>query len=282
VNDAPVANSQTVTTDEDTPAVITLTASDVDGDPLTYSTKTQPAHGTLSGTPPNLVYHPATNYNGADSFTFTANDGQTNSQAATISITVNPVNDPPQLTVPGAVTVAEDEPFTFDTNQPISVADVDAGTGLLQLSLSVTNGTLTLGSTNGLLWLAGNDGSGNLVVSGSLEDLNGALAGLVYLGVTNFFGADTLMVSIDDLGHSGAGGNQTDSKTISITVTPVNDAPVLAALADQIVAEDTTLTVTATATDPDLPANTLTFSLAAAPAGMTIDPATGVITWTPT
>ena len=69
---------------------------------------------------------------------------------------------------------------------------------------------------------------------------------------------------------------------ISIMVYDHVERPVLAAISNQSVPEQTTLTLTATATDPDLPANTLTYSLAAAPAGMTINPATGVITWTPT
>ena len=88
VNHAPVANAQAVTTNEDTAKAITLTGSDVDGNPLTYSVVTQPGHGSLSGTAPNLTYTPAANYNGADSFTFKVNDGQADSAAATVSITV--------------------------------------------------------------------------------------------------------------------------------------------------------------------------------------------------
>src|SRR5205823_4787533 len=95
VNDAPVANAQSVTTAEDTAAAITLTGSDVDGDALTYVVATQPAHGTLTGTAPNLTYTPAANYNGPDSFTFKANDGTVDSSAAIVSITVTAVNDPP-------------------------------------------------------------------------------------------------------------------------------------------------------------------------------------------
>jgi len=93
VNDAPVAQSQAVTLDEDTVGGITLGASDADGDALTYSVGA-PSHGTLAGTPPDLTYHPDTNYFGPDGFAFTVSDGQSNSQA-TVSITVRPVNDPP-------------------------------------------------------------------------------------------------------------------------------------------------------------------------------------------
>src|SRR5207249_3579048 len=75
VNDAPVANSQSVSTSEDTPLSITLTGSDVDGDALTFTVVTGPAHGTFDGT----TYTPAANYNGPDSFTFSADDGTVDS-----------------------------------------------------------------------------------------------------------------------------------------------------------------------------------------------------------
>ena len=74
VNNPPVAQPQNVTTAEDTAKVIVLVATDADGDTLTYSVVTQPAHGTVSGTSPNLTYTPNANYNGSDSFTFKAND----------------------------------------------------------------------------------------------------------------------------------------------------------------------------------------------------------------
>jgi Concanavalin A-like lectin/glucanases superfamily/Bacterial Ig domain len=87
-NDPPVANNQAVTISKNIAKAITLTASDPNNDPLSYSIVTQPAHGTLTGTAPNLNYNPDTDYVGADSFTFKANDGIVDSNIATISITV--------------------------------------------------------------------------------------------------------------------------------------------------------------------------------------------------
>ena len=79
VNDPPVASGQTVTTAEDTAVPVTLAATDVDGDALIYAVAPGPAHGTLAGVAPNLTYTPNANFNGVDSFTFTACDGQATS-----------------------------------------------------------------------------------------------------------------------------------------------------------------------------------------------------------
>jgi hypothetical protein len=120
-NQAPVANDQSVITDEDTAVAITLTATDANADPLTYSIITPPTHGSLSGTPPNVTYTPDFNYNGPDSFTFKANDGTADSNIATVSITINPVNDAPVAnegcpTCDGTV-VTVDQDVTVDFNQ---------------------------------------------------------------------------------------------------------------------------------------------------------------------
>jgi hypothetical protein len=97
VNDAPAAQPQRISSNEDAPAAVKLNALDSDGDELTYSV-TPPAHGRLSGSPPALIYTPATNFFGADSFTFTVNDGQSDSAPALVTISVVPVNDAPIAT----------------------------------------------------------------------------------------------------------------------------------------------------------------------------------------
>ncbi|MGE9270452.1 MAG: glycosyl hydrolase [Verrucomicrobiales bacterium] len=85
-NTPPEALDQTVETPKDTPTAITLTGSDVEGDPLSFAVTSGPANGMLSGTPPNLIYTPNSGYVGIDSFTFTATDGQTTSDPGTLTV----------------------------------------------------------------------------------------------------------------------------------------------------------------------------------------------------
>src|SRR5207248_2655808 len=138
VNHAPVAAAQTATTAEDTAKAIVLTATDADGDPLTYSVVAGPAHGALSGVVPNRTYTPAANYNGPDSVTFKANDGTLNSNVATVTLTVTPVNDAPIATAQSVTT-------NQDTAKAISLtaSDVDGDTLTYVVVTAPTHGTLS-------------------------------------------------------------------------------------------------------------------------------------------
>ena len=86
VNDPPVAVDATVIMLEDAPLDIVLKGRDVESDPLTYAVVSPPAHGTLSGAAPNLVYHPTTNYAGVDSFTFQVGDEHFQPDLGTVTI----------------------------------------------------------------------------------------------------------------------------------------------------------------------------------------------------
>ncbi|MBN1137301.1 MAG: cadherin-like domain-containing protein [Anaerolineae bacterium] len=98
VNDAPVANPQSVTTVQGRAVAITLTGWDVEGDEITYHVVTQPDHGALGGTAPNLIYMPAPGYTGSDSFAFIVNDGELDSEPAAVSIAINFVTYLPVIT----------------------------------------------------------------------------------------------------------------------------------------------------------------------------------------
>lgn len=92
-NNPPIADTQSVIADEDVEKSIILTADDPDGDELSWTIVSQPSHGALSGTPPNVTYLSEPNYNGPDNFSFSVNDGSIDSNTATVSLTVNPTPD---------------------------------------------------------------------------------------------------------------------------------------------------------------------------------------------
>src|SRR5262249_15113440 len=119
VNDPPVAHPDAYATDEDTPLHVAapgVLANDIDveGDPLSAILVSPPSHGTVTLQPDgHFTYVPAANFNGVDSFTYRANDGALDSSAAVVTLTVNPVNDPP---------TAVDDAYSVGANTPLAVA----------------------------------------------------------------------------------------------------------------------------------------------------------------
>ncbi|MES2007150.1 MAG: immunoglobulin-like domain-containing protein [Patescibacteria group bacterium] len=149
-NAAPVAQTKTVVTNEDTATSTAVLATDTDvpAQTLTYSVVTNPTHGTLSGFPNTngaFTYTPALNYAGADSFTFKANDGIANSNIATVSITVNPVNDLPVITLIGA----NPQSVNFGDVYPelgAKANDVEDGANITVTNITGTVNTSLVGS----------------------------------------------------------------------------------------------------------------------------------------
>ncbi|PYQ77363.1 MAG: hypothetical protein DMG04_00635, partial [Acidobacteria bacterium] len=189
VNDPPIASAQAVTTAEDTAKTITLGATDVDGDTLTYAIVTPPAHGTLSGTAPTVTYTPTANYNGPDTFTFKANDGTVDSNVATVSITVTAVNDAP-VANPQAVTTTE------DTAKAIVLAATDVDGDALTYAIVV-------GPAHGAL--------------------SGTAPTVTYTPAANYNGPDSFTFKAND------GTLNSNVATVTLTITPVNDTPVATA-----------------------------------------------------
>ena len=89
LNNPPVADSKLTLTQPDTAVAILLSGSDLEGSNLTFAVASDPANGFLSGTEPNLTYTPTNGFTGTDSFTYTANDGEGDSAAATVTIQVS-------------------------------------------------------------------------------------------------------------------------------------------------------------------------------------------------
>ena len=127
INDAPEiaeGTSVPVTMDEDaapTAFSLTLNATDVDGDTITWSVSSQAGHGTAdasgTGTSKAIGYTPNANWNGADSFDITVDDGNGGTDTVTVDVTVDPRNDAPVNTIAPAITGLQNvgQPLTTDT-----------------------------------------------------------------------------------------------------------------------------------------------------------------------
>lgn len=235
VNSNPVfANAtQTLTVDENDSVQGTATATDPDGDTITY-TASNPANGTVTfGTGGAFTYTPNAGFAGTDTFTITASDGQGGTATQTVNVTINENSAPefgPEATT--ELTVAEDTAGTFI----VDLVDPDGDDTAIVLvgAITASNGTIS-GGTNGEF---------------------------TYTPDADFFGTDTISLTVRD----EAGEEST--LTIPVTITPVNDAPVVNATQTVEVDENTTFGIAVAATDPD--GDDLTYSV-------TTDPANGTL-----
>lgn len=245
INDTPLAVDDNAVTDEDIPVVIDVLVndSDVDGDSLTVSSVTQAGNGVVDinledGT---VIYTPDTDFNsgdsadGTDSFTYTASDGQGASATATVVVTVNPVNDAPTAVADLAAT-SEDTAVVIPVLDNDS--DIDGDTVLLLGVESPANGTVVINPATG---------------SGQSLDST-----VTYTPTLNFHGIDSFVYSVGD--EWGA----TSVTTVTVTVNPVNDAPI--AVDDPtLVEEDVIVTIPVLSNDIDVDGDVLTVTAVTTP-----------------
>jgi hypothetical protein len=144
--------------------------------------------------------------------------------------------------MPAALTMNEDGILTLGGGNAISIIDIDGAGGILEVTLTATNGTLTLASLAGLTFTTG-DGSGDdtLVFSGTLASINAALNGMTFAPRPITTARRASPSPPTTRATTGSGGAMSDSDTLAITVNAVNDAPVNVVPPAQIVDEDTTL-----------------------------------------
>jgi len=190
-NLAPIATAASLAVVEDTASSSVLQASDPNKDPLTFSIVTSPAHGVvtmLNASTGAFSYKPAANYNGSDSFTFKVSDGAMSSNVATVNLTVSPVNDAP-IATGKAITVAEDTAISG----VLPASDVDKDALTFSVVTKPTHGTVTL--------------------------VNASTGAFSYKPAANYYGADSFTFKASD------GKLSSNVATISLTITPVNDAP---------------------------------------------------------
>ena len=251
VNVAPVlAAIGNKTVDELTTLTFTASATDADlpADTLTYSLAGNVPTGASIGASTGIFTWTPTEAQGPGTYTFNVvvSDGEA-TDSETISVTVNEVNTPPVLATIGNKTVDELTTLTFTASA--SDTDLPANTFAYSLSGDVPTGATIEASTGVFTWTP--------------TEAQGS-------------GTYTFDVVVSD-------GEATDSETITVTVLEVNAAPVLGPIGDKMIGEGIALTFTASATDSDVPVDTLTYSLAGnVPTGASIDGSTGLFTWTPT
>jgi hypothetical protein len=243
-NDAPTAVNDSASTAEDAATTVSVLTNDtdLDGDSLSVTTVTQPAHGSASRTASSVTYTPAANYNGSDSFTYTISDGNGGTATATVNVTVTAVNDTPTA-VNDSASTAEDAATT------ISVLNND--TDLDGDSLSVTAVTQPA------------HGSASRTVSS-----------VTYTPAANYNGSDSFTYTISD----GNGGSAT--ATVNLTVTAVNDPP--AAGNDVgTTREGVAVTVSVLTNDSDVEGSALTVTAVSTPAHGTVTRTASTVTYTP-
>lgn len=156
------------------------------------------------------------------------------------------VNEPPVILAPSELTISEDDPLIFDDTNAIVISDSDAGVGEVEVTIGVTNGTLTLGDTAGLTLIKG-DGNDDITLQfrGSLPNVNAALAGASFTPTENFSGSGQLHITVNDLGAEGIGDPQTTVNSVDITINAQNDAPFNSVPGVQQVSEDGSITFSA-------------------------------------
>lgn len=140
----------------------------------------------------------------------------------------NVANVAPGLITPASQSIAEGGSLTFSSagGDSLAVSDSDGGAGVEQVTLTATNGTLTLASGANISITSGT-GAGDTAVTfnGELADLNTTLNGLVFTPNANFFGAGAVAISINDLGNTGSGGALSASGSVAITVNRIAHTP---------------------------------------------------------
>jgi VCBS repeat-containing protein len=218
VDGPPTATDDEYSTGEDEPLTVTapgLLTNDTDpeSDSLTAIFVSGPAHGTLDLTEDgSFVYTPATHYIGIDSFTYQCNDGQANSNVAIVVITVSDINDPPTLNaISNPAAILEDA-----GQQTVNLSGISAGPNESQ------NLTVTAVSNNT-----------GLIPSPSITYTSAQNTGsIAYTPVANQWGTAVITVTVTDDGGTANSGVNSFSRTFTVNVTAVNDAPTLDAISN--------------------------------------------------
>jgi hypothetical protein len=173
-------------------------------------------------------------------------------------------NQAPVITRPASIAITED---TATSLAGISFVDLDAGTGVLNVTLSVPGGNGTIAATaSGGVSIVSGSGTNSLQVSGNLVSLNAWFlangSNPDYTPAANASGNVTLTILVNDNGNTGSGGALSDTDTSTLMISAVNDAPVNTLPASFTIPEDTTTSLAGMSlADVDVAASSMTFNL---------------------
>ncbi len=246
--------------------------------------------GTLSGLQTKLAqnggvtYRGNTSFSGNDTLAVTLNDqGNTGSgghktASASRTFTVIAANIAPTVSISTIVAVNEDTNLSLQNY--ITVNDVDAASGSLMVTMTVSSGVITVTTGTGISSISGS-GTDSVVIVGTLSGLQTLFTTanrVTYRGNLNFNGTDTLMVTINDQGNTGSGGHKTASASRSIPFNAVNDAPTVSIGTIAAVDEDTNLSLqnSITVGDVDAASASLRMTLTVSSGVLTVTTGTGI------
>ncbi|WP_161936249.1 tandem-95 repeat protein [Pseudomonas aeruginosa] len=243
VNDPPSVVNRTISTAEDTPAYLGLTASDIDSTNFGYQILSQPANGSAWMDGATLVFVPNANWYGTTSLTYRAyDDGGAYSNVATVTITVTPVNDPP-VALPLSLTIDEDTPGSVT----LQATDIDSPVPTVFQIVTAPNAAYGTASI-----------SGNVLTFNPAKDWNGTT---------------TLTYRAQD-----TGGAWSAPATITVVVRPVNDPPIVVNRS-LVLDEDTVGNLTLSATDVD--STVFSYEVVAQPSVGTVKITGSTLSFTP-
>ena len=246
VADPPVADDQSVETQEDADLAITLTGTDVDGDAITaFEVLTDPAFGVVSGTVPQLTYKPKKDYNGQVTFKFRVKDAtdqfSLEGEEGTVTVNVTAINDAP-VAKTQSVSVSEDQSIQIS----LIASDIEGDQLDYAIVTEPSQGTATL---------------------------NGRV--VTYTPKANYSGSDSFTFSVKESAEGGLSGN---TETVSITVNAVNDAPLAM---DQAVTTDEDAAKTITLAGIDTENSALTYTVVTLPSKGELTGTPPDLTYTP-
>jgi len=256
----PTVGNMAIVTDEDAPVSDVLTADDYEGNDLTFSVVDEPSFGAVTVDPDgSFTYTPNANYNGVDFFTYRADDGTGPSEAATVTITVAPVNDQPVAEAP-AQTPTVDEDSSVQITLGGSDVETEYDDFVFTITLAPGHGTLTE------------------VSHGVYE----------YVPDADYNGTDEFRFTVTDTGDPAGGDlgwgygdpETSDQTAVTVTVAPVNDAPT-AANAEATTDENEAVDILLPGDDLETPDDDLVYAITVQPSHGAVTVSNGVATYVP-